>query len=139
MPLTDQIKNYAKKLVENRPDPSTLRTLVRSRKPLALRFRDDSIVPNNPHFPVLVYRGVVALSASTFDPATLIDTLFETHGWAKSWRDTVYDFVHYHSQIHEVMGVARGTAKIECGGLKGRLLSFKRATCWPYPPGLATG
>jgi hypothetical protein len=35
MPLTDQIKNYAKKLVENRPDPSTLRTLVRSRKPLA--------------------------------------------------------------------------------------------------------
>ena len=31
MPLTDQIKNYAKKLVENRPDPSALRTLVRSR------------------------------------------------------------------------------------------------------------
>ena len=25
MPLTDQFKNYAKKLVENRPDPSTLR------------------------------------------------------------------------------------------------------------------
>ena len=78
MPLTDQIKNYAKKLVENRPDPSTLRTLVRSRKPLAIRFRDDGIVPNNPHFPVLVYRGVVALNARTFDPETLIDTLFET-------------------------------------------------------------
>jgi uncharacterized protein YjlB len=135
MPLTDQIKNYAKKLVENRPDPSTLRTLVRSRKPLALRFRDDSIVPNNPHFPVLVYRGVVALSASTFDPATLIDTLFETHGWAKSWRDTVYDFVHYHSQIHEVMGVARGTAKIECGGLKGRVLSFKAGDVLVLPAG----
>ena len=39
-----------------------------------------------------------------------------THGWAKSWRDTVYDFVHYHSQIHEVTGVARGIAKIECSG-----------------------
>jgi uncharacterized protein YjlB len=37
----------------------------------------------------------------------------------------VYDFVRYHSQIHEVMGVARGTAKIECGGLKGRVLSLK--------------
>ena len=135
MPLTDQIKNYAKKLVENRPDPSTLRTLVRSRKPLALRFRDDSIVPNNPHFPVLVYRGVVALNASTFDPETLIDTLFETHGWAKSWRDTVYDFVHYHSQIHEVMGVARGTAKIECGGLKGRVLSFKAGDVLVLPAG----
>jgi uncharacterized protein YjlB len=135
MPLTDQFKNYAKKLVENRPDPSTLRTLVRSCKPLALHFRDDSIVPNNPHFPVLVYRGVVALSASTFDPATLIDTLFETHEWAKSWRDTVYDFVHYHSQIHEVMGVARGTAKIECGGLKGRVLSFKAGDVLVLPAG----
>ena len=47
MPLTDQIKNYAKKLVENRPDPSSLRTLVRSRKPLAIRFRDDGIVPTS--------------------------------------------------------------------------------------------
>jgi hypothetical protein len=86
MPLTDQIKNYAKKLVENRPDPATLRTLVRARKPLAIRFRDDGIVPNNPHFPVLVYRGVVALNTSGFDPGTVIDALFETHGWAKSWR-----------------------------------------------------
>ena len=42
---TDQIKNYAKKLVENRPDPSALRKLVRSRKPQAIRFRDDGIVP----------------------------------------------------------------------------------------------
>ena len=25
----------------------------------------------------------------------------------------MYDFVHYHPQTHEVMGVARGTAKIE--------------------------
>ena len=25
MPITDQIKNYAKKLVENRPDPTALR------------------------------------------------------------------------------------------------------------------
>ena len=104
MPLTDQIKNYAKKMVENRPDPSALRTLVRSRKPQAIRFRDDGIVPNNPRFPVLVYRRAVALNAKAFDPGTLIDALFETHGWARSWRDTVYDFVHYHSQIHEVMG-----------------------------------
>jgi uncharacterized protein YjlB len=48
---------------------------------------------------------VIALNATAFDPGTLIDALFESHGWARSWRDTVYDFVHYHSQIHEVMGV----------------------------------
>jgi len=72
MPLTDQIKNYAQKLVENRPDPSALRTLVRSRKPLAIRFRDDGIVPNNPRFPVLMYRRVLALDARAFDPRTLM-------------------------------------------------------------------
>ena len=67
--------------------------------------------------------------------ATLIDALFETHGWARSWRDTIYDFVHYHSQIHEVMGVARGTAKIECGGLKGRVLSLKAGAVLVLPAG----
>ena len=48
----------------------------------------------------------------------MIDTLFETNGWGRSWRDTVYDFVHYHSQIYEVMGVARGTATLEFGASK---------------------
>ena len=47
----------------------------------------------------------------------------------------MYDFVHYHSQIHEVMGVARGTAKIECGGLKGRVLSFKAGDVLVLPAG----
>src|SRR3954465_8244467 len=117
MPLTDQIKNYAKKLVENSPDLEVLRRLVRARSPVAIKFRDDGIVPNNPRFPVLIYRGAVAFTDKAFDPGTVIDTLFEMNGWGRSWRDTVYDFVHYHSQIHEAMGVARGSAKIECGGV----------------------
>jgi uncharacterized protein YjlB len=108
MPLKDQIKNYAKKLVEDRPDPSTLNRLVRVRKPQAIAFPDDGIVPNNPRFPLLFYRGAVALTTKKFDPATMIDALFETNGWGRSWRGTIYDFVHYHSQVHEVMGVARG-------------------------------
>jgi uncharacterized protein YjlB len=134
MPLKDQIKNYAAKLVEDRPDASALRSMVRYQKPLSVRFRDDGIVPNNPRFPLLVYRGAVAFGAA-FDPATTIDALFESNGWGRSWRDTVYDFVHYHSQIHEVMGVARGTAKIECGGVKGRVLSIKAGDVVILPAG----
>ena len=57
--------------------------------------------------------------AAAFDPATVMDTLFEGNGWRRSWRDTIYNFVHYHSQVHEVLGVARGTAKVEYGGVKG--------------------
>ncbi len=43
MPIKDQIKNYAKKLVETRPDPTALRALVRAHKPLAFHFPDDGI------------------------------------------------------------------------------------------------
>jgi uncharacterized protein YjlB len=134
MPLKDQIKNCAKKLIEGRPDLSTLRALVRPRKPLALLFQDDGIVPNNPRFPLLIYRGAVAFGTA-FDPATVIDTLFEANGWGRSWRDTIYDFVHYHSQVHEALGVARGTAKVECGGVKGRVLTLKAGDMAVLPAG----
>jgi uncharacterized protein YjlB len=135
MPFTDQIKNYARKLTENRPDAHVLRTLVRERKPAAVAFQDDGIVPNNPRFPVAIYPGAVRVNAKAFDPATIMDTLFETNGWGRSWRDTIYDFVHYHSQIHEVMGVARGIAKIECGGIKGRILTVRPGDVLVLPAG----
>ncbi|MEA2950925.1 MAG: hypothetical protein QOJ96_445 [Alphaproteobacteria bacterium] len=135
MPIKDQIKNYAKKLVEHRPDPAGLSRFVRVRKPLSILFADDGIVPNNPRFPMLLYRGAISLASPSYDPATIVDTLFESNGWGRSWRDTVYDFVHYHSQIHEVMGVARGTAKIECGGIKGRVLTVKAGDVVILPAG----
>src|SRR5438552_2271674 len=125
MPLKDQIKNYAKKIVETRPNQIALRAMVRSRKPLTIRFADDGIVPNHPHFPLLVYRGVVTSKTGAFDAGTVLDALFEANGWGRSWRDTIYDFVHYHSQVHEVLGVARGTATVEFGGVKGRKLKLK--------------
>jgi uncharacterized protein YjlB len=135
MPVKDQIKNFAKKLVEDHPDAATLRSLVQVRKPTAIQFKDDGIVPNNPHLPVLFYRGAVKLKRRPFAPEVVIDTLFDENGWGRSWRDTVYDFVHYHSQIHEVMGVARGTARIECGGIKGRILSVKAGDVLVLPAG----
>ena len=135
MPLTDQVKNYARKLVEKRPDAADLAAMVRARKPVTMRFSDDGIVPNNPRFPLLVYRGVVALPKRGFDSGTIIDTLFESNGWARSWRDSVYDFVHYHSQIHEVLGVAKGNARVECGGVKGRVVSIKAGDVVVIPAG----
>jgi uncharacterized protein YjlB len=135
MPIKDQIKNYAKKLVEDRPGADQLRRLVRRRKPLVLMFGDDGIVPNNAHYPLLVYRGAVTLAGRRFDPAVIIDTLFEVNGWGRSWRDTVYDFVHYHSRIHEVMGVARGRATLEFGGIKGRRIKLKSGDVAVLPAG----
>jgi uncharacterized protein YjlB len=135
MPLKDQIKNYAKKLVEARPDPAWVRAMVRARKPLAMLFADDGIIPNNPRLPAVVYRGAVKVIGKQFDQAVVIDTLFATNGWGRSWRDTVYDFVHYHSQVHEVMGVARGNATLEFGGIKGRRLRLTAGDVAVLPAG----
>ena len=45
------------------------------------------------------------------------------------------DFVHYHSQVHEVLGVARGAAKVEYGGVKGRVLTLKAGDVAVLPAG----
>jgi uncharacterized protein YjlB len=47
----------------------------------------------------------------------------------------VYDFLHYHSQVHEVMGVVRGTARIEFGGIKGRIVSLHPGDVVVLPAG----
>ncbi|TJX41447.1 MAG: cupin, partial [Mesorhizobium sp.] len=85
----------------------------------AFRFEDDGIIPNHPHWPLVVYRGVVKLPAE-FDPAAIFEELFERNNWKGSWRNGIYDYAHYHSRIHEVLGVARGSAKVQFGGKRGR-------------------
>ena len=134
MPVKDQVKNYARKLVEDRPDRSELHKIRRDCRPLAMTFADDGIVPNNPKFPVIFYRRVIRLNHK-YDAGTVLDTLFEANGWGRSWRDTVYDFVHYHSQVYEVIGVARGSAILEVGGVKGRRIALKAGDVAVLPAG----
>ena len=134
MVLQDQLKNVARKIIEKTPGEETLRRSVRSRKPRTIMFVDDGIVPNHPRWPLIIYRGAVRTKGSK-DSAALLDALFAANEWGRSWRDTIYDFVHYHSQIHEVLGVARGTAVVEFGGVKGRHLSLKAGDIAILPAG----
>jgi uncharacterized protein YjlB len=135
MPLTDQIKNYARKAIENRPDDEALRSMVRRRKPVTVMFEDDGIIPNNQRLPLVIYRGAIDLADERFDPGAVIDAVFGSNGWGRSWRDGIYDFVHYHSQVHEAMGVARGSAVVEFGGVKGRRLKVKAGDVAILPAG----
>ncbi|SNS24006.1 Uncharacterized protein YjlB [Tardiphaga sp. OK246] len=135
MPLKDQIKNFGKKLVEDRPDPETLSGLVRTRRPVSIMFSDDGLVPNNPRFPLLLYRGAVCVASKKFKAATIMDAVFADNGWGRSWRDTVYDFVHYHSQVHEVLGVTQGSAVLEFGGPKGRVITVEAGDAVILPAG----
>ncbi|WP_027062375.1 cupin [Mesorhizobium loti] len=117
-----------------KPSEKKLAGLVRLRKANAFRFKDDGLVPNHPAWPLVVYRGAVRLPAE-FDPAAVMEALFGANGWGDSWRNGIYDYVHYHSQIHEVLGVARDTAKVQFGGKKGRTLSLKAGDVAVLPAG----
>jgi len=81
-----------------------------------LFFADDGDVPNN-HLPLIFYGG--AIDPKLGDPAIAFETLFGAHGWGQGWRYTVYPFHHYHSNVHEVLGVAKGEAKLCFGGEAG--------------------
>jgi uncharacterized protein YjlB len=83
--------------------------------PLTHRFTDDGRIPNNPDLPLVLYRGGVSLSGSP-DPEAVIEKTFAANGWGNMWRNGIYPYVHYHSMIHEAMGVARGRATVRFGG-----------------------
>lgn len=75
-------------------------------------------VPNNPQLPVLVYSSAIALEGD--DPAALFEQTFRANGWPPQFRYHVYDFHHYHTQGHEVLGIAQGHARLMLGGPGGR-------------------
>jgi uncharacterized protein YjlB len=92
-------------------------TAVRSAEIEIHLFEDDGTIPNNPKLPLLLYRS--ALHFADNDPAAVCEDVFANHGWGDAWRDGIYPFPHYHSTAHEVLGIARGEARVRLGGEHG--------------------
>ena len=92
-------------------------------------------MPNNPALPALVYKGALDLAESV-DPAAEIETLFKANGWGRDlWRDGIFPFVHYHAMIHEALGIARGSARVQLGGHQGETLELKAGDIAVLPAG----
>jgi uncharacterized protein YjlB len=94
-----------------------------STSPATYKFRDDGRIPNNPAWPLVLYRGGIDLTGSP-DPEDMIEKTFAANGWGNMWRNGIYPYAHYHSMIHEAMAIARGRAKVRFGGEKGKELDI---------------
>jgi uncharacterized protein YjlB len=133
MSILENIARIAEKATGWRR-PDDLQSLLRERKPQTYRFKDDGIVPNHPLWPLIIYKSAVRLP-ECLDPAAVFEELFDSRGWGHSWRDGIYDYVHYHSSIHEVLGIARGSARVRLGGAKGRALNVRAGDVAILPAG----
>jgi uncharacterized protein YjlB len=97
-------------------------------------FRDDGLVPNST-LPLIVRRGAIPPSAS--DPAKAFEATFQKNGWTNAWRDGIEDYHHYHSNAHEVLGIASGSATVRFGGEDGETVGVTAGDVVVVPAGVA--
>lgn len=98
-----------------------------------LHFDESENIPNHPDLPALLYRS--ALDQSEASLAETFESHYRRNGWAGVWRWGVYDFHHYHSNAHEVLGVASGEAHLKLGGPDGKTVTVQAGDLILLPAG----
>ncbi len=98
-----------------------------------LRFEQGAGIPNHPTFPVLCYRQ--ARPRSAIDLASWWTQSFSRNQWTGTWRWSVFDYHHFHPNVHEVLGVARGNAILLLGGPEGRTVEVEAGDVLLLPAG----
>lgn len=110
-------------------DPATPTYKV---KPVSFVFAEDGLVPNNP-LPFLLYKGAISLDDG--EAEAIIEKLIEANGWGQTWRNGIYDYLHYHATVHEVLCVARGRALVRFGGDHGEEFEIRKGDVAILPAG----
>src|SRR5690606_35770225 len=100
---------------------------------LQARFEDDGVFPNS-RLPLLLYAGALAPETAS---AESMEAMLRAGGWVPAWRSGIFDYHHYHSTAHEVLGVAAGAARLMLGGPQGREFAVAAGDVIVIPAGVA--
>lgn len=94
---------------------------------------DDGRFPNNPNVPLVIARQVLTTDCS----AEAFEALFRRNEWMPAWRAGIFDFDHYHSTAHEVLGCFSGSASLQFGGGANCRIHVKAGDAIIIPAGVA--
>jgi uncharacterized protein YjlB len=91
--------------------------------------------PNNAQLPVVLYKQAMKLPDSQADQ--LVIKIFHLNHWRNAWVNGIYDYHHYHSITHEVLGIFSGQATVMLGGERGMTYDVRKGDVMIIPAGVA--
>jgi uncharacterized protein YjlB len=91
--------------------------------------------PNNT-LPVLIYKNAIVLTQQKKQTANIAQQIFEKNDWGNTWENGIYNFHHYHSNTHESLAIAEGSAQVILGGPDGKKVEIKAGDIIIIPAGV---
>jgi uncharacterized protein YjlB len=96
--------------------------------------KPEGNIPNSP-LPVIHYKRIIELPF--FFPASYLRSLFKKNNWKNCWTSGIFEYDHYHSVTHEVMGVYKGKTTLQLGGKNGIKIKIEKGDVLIIPAGVA--
>jgi len=87
---------------------------------------------NNNHLPLLIYHDALI---ETDDH--VVKELLRKNNWTGSWVDGIYNYHHFHSTAHEVLGILKGSAEVQFGGPNGISIPIHQGDVVVIPAGVS--
>ena len=92
----------------------------------------DGDMPNN-RLPLLLYRYALPPELQT---ASGCQALFARNNWRGNWVNGIFDYWHFHTGGHEVLGCVAGHARVGFGGDRGIEVEFRTGDVVVIPAGV---